>query len=321
MTSLTGFAEDYVKHALKQQSSSDKKEQKRLKKIMDKSRKDYIDNYIIGRNLQFKRGIMGYDKRSKASLKKAEQAFDRHMQSVVTQINEETDRKNKLRRQQLEKRKAEEKAIQERINNECTKIQTKEECVNEQNINNCYWNVKAKKNQHGDTLWNNTCQKITKRSIQIGKPKRKSKRKPSSLGSISEEGGESKELPTRALTDKQINRLVEQLPHFVSPAVEMLDPSKARGPILTGEPRNLAEAYHHEFFRSKLDEGLRRLIADEDAWYTTPLRSTGQLKEDNKSMGGKRRKTRKRKRRRTKKKHRRNKRKSKKNKRKSKRRR
>tara|TARA_B110000008_G_scaffold272742_1_gene305932 strand:+ start:602 stop:1378 length:777 start_codon:yes stop_codon:yes gene_type:complete len=203
MTSLTGFAEDYVKHALKQQSSSDKKEQKRLKKIMDKSRKDYIDNYIIGRDLYFKRGIMGCDKRSKASLKKAEQAFDRHMQSVVTQINEETDRKNKLRRQQLEKRKAEEKAIQERINNECTKIQTKEECVNEQNINNCYWNVNLKKNQHGDTLWKNTCQKITKRSIQIGKPKRKSKRKPSSLGSIPEEGGESKELSTNALTVEQ----------------------------------------------------------------------------------------------------------------------
>ena len=202
MTSLTGFAEDYVKHALKQQSSSDKKEQKRLKKIMDKSRKDYIDNYIIGRDLPFKRGIMGYDKRSKASLKKAEQAFDRHMQSVVTQINEETDRKNKLRRQQLEKRKAEEKAIQERINNECTKIQTKEECVNEQNINNCYWNVNLKKNQHGDTLWKNTCQKITKRSIQIGKRKIQ-KPKLSSLGSISEEGGESKELSTNALTVEQ----------------------------------------------------------------------------------------------------------------------
>ena len=117
---------------------------------------------------------------------------------------------------------------------------------------------------------------------------------------------------------------MEQLPHFVSPAVEMLDPSKARGPILTGEP-NLAQAYHHEFFRSKLDEGLRRLIADEDAYWALtipPLRSTGQLKEDNKSKGGKRRKTRKRKkRRRTKKKRQKNKRKSKKNKRKSKRRR
>ena len=210
MTSLTGFVEDYVKHALKQQSSSDLKEQKRLKKIMDKSRKDYIDNYIIGRNLHFKRGIMGYDKRSKASLKKAEQAFDRHMQSVVTQINEETDRKNKLRRQQLEKRKAEKKAIQERINNECTKIQTKEECVNKQNINNCYWNVNLKKNQYGDTLLKDTCQKITKRSIKIGKRQKKRVSKPSSLGSISEEGGETKEeLSTRALTPKQRIALVQ----------------------------------------------------------------------------------------------------------------
>tara|TARA_B100001057_G_scaffold210876_1_gene211371 strand:- start:31 stop:822 length:792 start_codon:yes stop_codon:yes gene_type:complete len=211
MTSLTGFVEDYVKHALKQESSSDLKEQKRLQKQMDKSRKNYIDKYISGRQLPFKKkGIMGYDKRSKASLKKAEQAFDRHMQSVVTQINEETDRKNKLRRQQLEKRKAEEKAIQERINNECTKIQTKEECVNQQNINNCYWNELARKNQYGDALWKDTCQKITKRSIKIGKRQKKRVSKPSSLGSISEEGGETKEeLSTRALTPKQRIALVQ----------------------------------------------------------------------------------------------------------------
>ena len=162
--------------------------------------------------------------------------------------------------------------------------------------------------------------KRKKRKRRTKKKRRRKRRK-----------SKSKELPTRALTDKRINGLVEQRRGRFG---EMLDPSKARGPILTGEPRNLAEAYHHEFFQSKLDEGLgrliadedawytRRLIADEDNWYTTPLRSTGQLKEDNKSKGGKRRKTRKRKkRRRTKKKRRKNKRKSKKNKRKSRKRR
>ena len=204
MTSLTGFAEDYVKHALKQQSSSDEMEREILQNIMDKSRKDYIDNYIIGRKLPFKRGIMGYyDKRSKASLKKAEQAFNRHFQAIVTLRNEETDRKKKLRRQQLEKRKAEENVRQERINNECTKIQTKEECVNPQNINNCYWNVNEIKNHYGDTLWEDTCQKITKRSIKIGKRTRNKIQKPTSLASISEEGGETKELSTNALTAEQ----------------------------------------------------------------------------------------------------------------------
>ena len=120
MTSLTGFTEDYVKHALKQQSSSDKKEQKRLKKIMYKSRKDYIDNYITGRQLPFKkRGIMGYDKQSKVSLKKAEQAFDRHMQSVVTQMNEENAKKN------------------------CA-FKTQDSCLNIGGLNNCHWEPVSK---------------------------------------------------------------------------------------------------------------------------------------------------------------------------------
>lgn len=202
-TLLTGFAEDYVKHALKQQSSSDEMEREIFQKKMDKSRKNYIKKYISGRKLHFKRGIMGYDKRSKASLEKAEQAFNRHFQAIVTLRNEETDRKNNLRRQQLEKRKAEKKARQERINNECTKIQTKEECVNPQNINNCYWNVNEIKNHYGDTLWEDTCQKITKRSIKIGKRTRNKIQKPTSLASISEEGGETKELSTNALTAEQ----------------------------------------------------------------------------------------------------------------------
>ncbi len=214
MSSLTEYAENYVNNALKQQSSSDKNEKKQLQKQMDKSRKNYIDKYISGRELPFKkRGIMGYDRQSKASLKKAEEAFDRHMQAIVTLRNEETERKSKERRQELEKRKAEEKARQERTNNECTKIKTKEECVSPQNINNCYWNVKAKNNEYGDTLWDNTCQKITKRSIKIGKQTRKRRGKPSSLDTISEEGdvdSETEELSTLALTPKQRNELVQQ---------------------------------------------------------------------------------------------------------------
>ena len=214
MSSLTEYAENYVNNALKQQSSSDKNEKKQLQKQMDKSRKNYIDKYISGRQLPFKKkGIMGYDRQSKATLKKAEQAFDRHFQAIVTLRNEETERKNKERREELEKRKAEEKARQERTNNECTKIKTKEECVSPQNINNCYWNVKAKNNEYGDTLWDNTCQKITKRSIKIGKRTRKRRGKPSSLDTISEEGdvdSETEELSTLALTPKQRNELVQQ---------------------------------------------------------------------------------------------------------------
>ena len=212
MSSLTEYAENYVNNALKQQSSSDKNKKKQLQKQMDKSRKNYIDKYISGRQLPFKkRGIMGYDKQSKATLNKAEQAFDRHFQAIVTLRNEETERKNKERRQELEKRKAEEKAKQERTNNECTKIKTKEECVSPQNINNCYWNVKAKNNEYGDTLWDNTCQKITKRSIKIGKQSRKRRGKPSSLDTISEEGDvDSEELSTLALTPKQRDTIVRE---------------------------------------------------------------------------------------------------------------
>ena len=212
MSSLTEYAENYVNNALKQQSSSDKNEKKQLQKQMDKSRKNYIDKYISGRQLPFKKkGIMGYDRQSKATLKKAEQAFDRHFQAIVTLRNEETERKNKERRQELEKRKAEEKAKQERTNNECTKIKTKEECVSPQNINNCYWNVKAKNNEYGDTLWDNTCQKITKRSIKIGKRTRKRTGKPSSLDTISEEGDvDSEELSTLALTPKQRDTIVRE---------------------------------------------------------------------------------------------------------------
>jgi len=111
MSSLTEYAENYVNNALKQQSSSDKNEKKQLQKQMDKSRKNYIDKYISGRELPFKkRGIMGYDRQSKASLKKAEQAFDRHFQAIVTLRNEETERKNKERRQELEKKKSRRKS-------------------------------------------------------------------------------------------------------------------------------------------------------------------------------------------------------------------
>ena len=127
MVVLTEYAENYVKHALKQQSSSDKKEKKQLQKQMDKSRKQYIDNYISGRQLPFKkRGIMGYDKQSKATLKKAEEAFDRHMQAVVTQRNEENAKKN------------------------CA-FETQDSCLNIGGLNNCRWEPIKKK-----------CLKVTK---------------------------------------------------------------------------------------------------------------------------------------------------------------
>ena len=59
MSSLTEYAENYVNNALKQQSSSDKNEKKQLQKQMDKSRKNYIDKYISGRQLPFKKkGIL-----------------------------------------------------------------------------------------------------------------------------------------------------------------------------------------------------------------------------------------------------------------------
>ena len=124
---LTKFAEDYVKYALQQQSSSDKKEKKRLQKQMDKSRKQYIDNYISGRKLPFKKkGIMGYDRQSKASLKMAGESFDRHMQSVVTQRNEENAKKN------------------------CA-FETQDSCLNIGGLNNCRWEPIKKK-----------CLKVTK---------------------------------------------------------------------------------------------------------------------------------------------------------------
>ena len=221
MSSLTNYAEDYVNNALKQENSSDKKVKKQLQKKMDKSKNDFIDKYISSRGLaklplEKKKNWQGryvLTKESKAALKLAESSFDKYTQSVVTQMNEEIKRKNNLRKKQLEKRKAEEKARQERTNNECTKIKTKEECVNRQNINNCYWNIKAKNNEYGDTLWDNTCQKITKRSIKIGNRTRRRIDKPSILGSISEEGdvdSESEDLSTLALTPKQRDELVRQ---------------------------------------------------------------------------------------------------------------
>ena len=120
MVVLTECAEDYVKHALKQQNSSNKKEKKELQKIMDKSRKKYIDNYITGRQLpplEKKRDVFGrtvFTKKSKATLKKAEEAFDKHMQSVVTQKNEEIAKKN------------------------CA-FDTQDSCLNIGGLNNCRW--------------------------------------------------------------------------------------------------------------------------------------------------------------------------------------
>ena len=180
MPPLIEFAEDYVRHALKQQTSTDKKGKKQLQKKMDKYRKDFIDNYISRRKLPLNRDVFGrYDRKSRANLKQAADAFDHRVQSVVTQMNEETERKNKM----------------------MCKIKTKEECVSPQNINNCYWNEKLKKNQYGETL-EPGCQKISKRSIQIGKRTRRKVGKPT-LASISEEGGETKELSTNALTTEQ----------------------------------------------------------------------------------------------------------------------
>ena len=183
MPPLIEYAEDYVRHALKQ-TSTDKKGKKQLQKKMDKYRKDFIDNYISRRNLSLNRDVFGrYDRKSRANLKQASDAFDHRVQSVVTQMNEETERKNKM----------------------MCKIKTKEECVSRQNINNCYWNEKLKKNQYGETL-EPGCQKITKRSIQIGKRTRRKVGKPTNLASISEEGdvdSESEELSTNALTAEQ----------------------------------------------------------------------------------------------------------------------
>ena len=69
---------------------------------------------------------MGYDRQSKASLKKAEEAFDRHMQSVVTQRNEENAKKN------------------------CA-FETQDSCLNIGGLNNCRWEPIKKK-----------CLKVTK---------------------------------------------------------------------------------------------------------------------------------------------------------------
>uniref|UniRef100_A0A6C0KAV5 Uncharacterized protein n=1 Tax=viral metagenome TaxID=1070528 RepID=A0A6C0KAV5_9ZZZZ len=184
MPQLIEYAEDYVRHALKQ-TSTDKKGKKQLQKKMDKYRKDFIDNYISRRKLPLNRDVFGrYDRKSRANLKQASDAFDHRVQSVVTQMNEETERKNKM----------------------MCKIKTKEECVSRQNINNCYWNEKLKKNQYGETLEPGCKRYTTKRSIQIGKLTRKKVGKRTSLASISEEGdvdSESEELSTNALTAEQ----------------------------------------------------------------------------------------------------------------------
>lgn len=85
MATLTQYAEDYVNYALKKQSSSVKKEQKKLLKLMNNSKKNYIKNYISGRELRPK---------SKDSLKQAAVSFDHRVQSVVTLMNEENAKKN-----------------------------------------------------------------------------------------------------------------------------------------------------------------------------------------------------------------------------------
>ena len=85
MATLRQYAEDYVNYALKKQSSSVKKEQKKLLKLMNNSKKNYIKNYISGRELRPK---------SKDSLKQAAVSFDHRVQSVVTLMNEENAKKN-----------------------------------------------------------------------------------------------------------------------------------------------------------------------------------------------------------------------------------
>lgn len=214
---LRKLSEDYTEKALRKEhldkesfynklfNSKVRNERRALKKETKQKREMYMYNYIKKR----------YPKEdpsnpSKQAKKAASDSFNNKIEGIITLKNEEIKRKNNLRKKQLEKRKAEEKARQERTNNECTKIKTKEECVSPQNINNCYWNVTVKKNQHGDTLWDDTCQKITKRSIRIGKRTRR-RRKPSRLGSISEEGDDDgEELSTNALTPQQQQRLTLQ---------------------------------------------------------------------------------------------------------------